>query len=341
MSLSTSQAFRRSSSPGLLLLALVAGMGCGAGSDAGGGAVPGTVAAAAITDVTWSVLPVGGSSISSSGLFLASAPGTYIVTATSTVDPSKAATATVTVSGTASTDLAKLRILASKRIYFQHASVGGEICGSYDPTGGSFGTSYGLKKLIADNPGSGFTDSTGAITAATIPVGTMGEIQLSGFNGNPAGKLSNFQAAVRGGLGGAMDYCILKLGFPDFTGGQVAGTGQTPAQWFASTYKPTMDALAAAYPTTKILHVTAPLYQAASWWDNPTIEQFNALLRANYPKTTFDLADYESRSAAGVQQLSNGYPCQAADWANGDSHLNLAGANAMAERFLTFLAGLP
>jgi hypothetical protein len=311
------------------------------GSVAFHAAVTGTTAGQS-TDVTWAVPSGGGSSISAAGVFQAStALGTFTVSATSVADPTKVGTATVTVSPTATTDLARLRVLAGKRIFFQHASVGGEVCGSYDPTGGSFGTSYGLKKLITDNPGSGFTVASGATTAAAIPVGTMGEVQLSGVNGDPAGKLSRFQASVRGGLGGAMDYCILKLGYPDFTGGQVAGTGQTPAQWFAGTYKPAMDALAAAYPTTTFVHVTAPLYQAASWWDNPTIQQFNALLRASYPQTTFDLADLESRNAAGVQQLSNGYPCQAAVWANGDNHLNLAGANFMAGKFLTFLAGLP
>ncbi len=237
-------------------------------------------------------------------------------------------------------DLAKLRALASKRIYFQHASVGGELCGSYDPTGGSFGRSYGLQKLIADNPGSGFTVSPGGSAPGRIRAGTMVEVQLPGFNGNPAGKLAAFQATVRG-LGGAVDYCILKFGYPDFEGGKVARTGQTPAEWFESTYRPAMDALAAAYPGTRFLHVTVPLYQATSWWDNPTIEQFNALLRASYPQTTFDLADLESRNAAGVQQLSNGHPCQAAEWANGDNHLNLAGTNFLAGKLLTFLAAQP
>jgi hypothetical protein len=239
------------------------------------------------------------------------------------------------------TDLDRLRVLARKRIFFQHASVGGEICGTYDPTGGSFGSSYGLKKIIADSSRSGFRVATGAVTAAAIPVGTLGEVQIPGLNGNPAGKLSRFDAAVRGGLGKSMDYCILKLGYPDFSGGHVTGTQQTPAQWFAGTYKPTMDALAALFPGTVIVHVTAPLYQAASWWDNPTIEQFNALLRLHYPQTTFDLAFHESRDAAGEQQLSNGHPCQHSDWANGDSHLNLAGTNFMAGKFLAFLAGLP
>jgi trimeric autotransporter adhesin len=296
------------------------------------------------TAVSWSVSTGGGSIDFTTGVYRAPATaGTYTVTASSVADPAKTGSASVVVGGssTGGTDLDRLRVLATKRIYFQHASVGAEICGAYDPTGGSFGSSYGLKKIITDNPGSGFRDVTGAVTAATIPVGTLGEVQISGLNGNPAGKLARFDAAVRGGLGGAMDYVILKLGYPDFSGGYVTGTQQTPAQWFAGTYKPTMDALAALYPGTVIIHFTAPLYQAASWWDNPTIEKFNALLRVNYPRTTFDLANFESRNAAGVQQLSNGYPCQNADWANGDNHLNLAGTNYMAGKFLAFLASLP
>jgi len=293
------------------------------------------------TAVSWSV-PAGGGSIGqASGIYLAPmALGTYVVTAASIADPSKSGSATAVVSATPESNLDRLQVLASKRGAFQHASVGAELCGSYDPTGGSFGASYGLRKLVADNPGSGFRIATGAVTAGAIPVGTLGEVQLSGMNGDPGAKLAAFAAAVRGGLGGAMDYAILKLGYPDFAGGDALGTGQSVAAWFAGTYKPTMDSLIAAYPTTTIVHVTAPLYQAASWWDNPTIEQFNALLRATYPLTTFDLAWYESRSAAGVQQLAHGSPCQHADWANGDNHLNLAGTNDLAGKFLAFLAGL-
>ncbi|HEY6910389.1 MAG TPA: hypothetical protein VI356_13515 [Myxococcales bacterium] len=235
--------------------------------------------------------------------------------------------------------LDQLRALSSKRIYFQHASVGGESVGVYDP--GGFSGSWGLARIIADNPGSGTKLARDANTAAAIPVGTVGEWNQGPANGDPAAKLSLFDRTLRGGLGGAIDVALFKLGYPDFdqAGNVNTAAGPVPVRtWFSSAYQPAMSALQAAFPGTLIVHVTSPLHSTCC---NKAVEAWNDLLRASYPGKTFDLAFWESvDSAAGARTAcSDGTPCIHPRWLRaGDDHVNQAGADWLGARLLEFLA---
>jgi hypothetical protein len=293
------------------------------------------------TAVTWSVSSAGGT-IAASGLYVASSnPGTYSVVATSVSDTTKSGTAAVTVLSVPASSLDQLRALSSKRIYFQHASVGGESVGVYDP--GGFTGNWGLLRILADNPGSGTKLARDANTAAAIPAGTIGEWTHGASNGDPDAKLSLFDSRIRGGLGGAMSFALFKLGYPDFdqTGNVNTAAGLVPVgTWFTNTYQPKMDALQAAYPATAIIHVTAPLHSTCC---NRAIQAWNDLLRASYPGKTFDLAVWQTVDAGSTQGAvcQDGTPCVNPRWVRpGDDHVNQAGADWLGNRLLEFLANL-
>ena len=301
--------------------------------------------AARSADVTWSVSPGGGTIGADTGVYVAPhTPGTYTVTAVSVADPGKRATSKITVPATSATDLDRLRALSSKRIYFQHASVGGEVCGVYDP--GGFTAPWGLLKIIADNPGSGTSVGRSCTTAEAIPAGTIGELGAGQYNGQPAAKLTFFDTTVRAGLGGVLDMVLLKLGYADFDqNGNLTGAGGGHYDaWFAGTYKPAMDALQARYPSTAVVHVTVPLNPCSAYWGNAGMHAFNELLRKNYPPNrVFDLAYWQSVSPSNStpQIGEDGAPCMNDAWKiPGDAHVNQAGANWLAKKLLAFLAGI-
>jgi hypothetical protein len=293
------------------------------------------------TAVTWSVAPVGGT-IGATGIYVASSnPGTYAVVATSVSDTTRSGSATVTVVAAPQSSLDRLRALSSKRIYFQHASVGGQSVGVYDP--GGFIGNWGLLKIIADNPGSGTTVARDANTAAAIPTGAIGEWSHGASNGDPDAKLSLFDARIRGGLGGTVNFALFKLGYPDFdqTGNVNTAAGLVPvATWFANTYRPKMSSLQAAYPATAIVHVTAPLHSTCC---NRAIQAWNDELRAAYPGRILDLAYWQTVDSPSGQGTVCGdrTPCIHPRWVRaGDDHVNQAGADWLGNRLLELLAGL-
>ncbi len=244
------------------------------------------------------------------------------------------------------TDFDRLRALSGKRVYFQHASVGGEAMGVYQGISAWPDPTWGIVKIVADNPGSGTSVATDAYTAAAIPAGSIGEWSHGADNGQPATKLSLFDQHVRGGLGGAMDIAMLKLGTPDIDQGTgtMAGTnGLSQATWFATVYQPTMAALEAAYPKTTFIHATIPIHNCVAYWGNAYYEQWNERIRSSYPGRVFDLAYWESVNVAAARAYGpDGAPCIHADWAiPGDAHVNEAGANWLGEHLLAFLASLP
>ena len=242
------------------------------------------------------------------------------------------------------TDRARLEVLATMRVYFQHASVGGQACGVYDP--GGFRAPWGLERILAENPGAGASLARNATTAAAIPLGTIGEWSHGAHNGQPLEKLAAFERALRGGLGGAVDYALFKIGYADFDqAGNLTGKGGAPAAtWFATRYRPAMEALQAAYPATRIIHVTVPVQKARAHYGNAGIQRFNELLRSAYPGRVFDLARWQGVGpAGGAPQIGpDGAPCMNDAWANPpDNHVNQAGADWLAARLLEFLAGRP
>jgi hypothetical protein len=298
--------------------------------------------------VTWSVTAGGGSIGATTGAYVApAAAGTFTVTATSVADTSRSGTAVVTVT-VAGTILDQLRAIATKRVYFQHASVGGESVGVYQPPGSWPNPTWGLDKICKDNPSAGVSvlrsPSAPSVPPATPAAGQVCEWTHGSMNGNPTAKVAAFNTNVRQ-FTRAPDVAILKLGYPDVVTGGMAGTSPVMSQqvWFDTVYKPTLDALEASFPTTRFVHATMPLSPCQAYWGNDLREQWNARLRASYPGRVFDLGYWESVNRAGLRFFGADLAsCLADDWnIPGDGHANQPGADWLGEKLLEFLAGLP
>jgi hypothetical protein len=170
-----------------------------------------------------------------------------------------------------------------------------------------------------------------AIPAGSWAEGYTDQFQASASNYEPLNKVAAFDGAVRTRFS-ACDYVGLKFCFVDISG------GYTPAQIF-STYQTTMDALEALYPG-KLIYWTMPLAPSSDAANNTLREQLNASIRTRYASTgrLFDIADWESRNASGALVLANGVRALNAAWnGDGQGHVNAAGANMLAQKYLDFM----
>ncbi|WP_245530044.1 chitobiase/beta-hexosaminidase C-terminal domain-containing protein [Anaeromyxobacter dehalogenans] len=243
--------------------------------------------------------------------------------------PSAVRAATYTIQAPPPTDptlAQKLQALASKRQLLAHQSVGNNIL--YGNGAG------GLDGLLDANPGSGVTIAYHPASAAAVPVGAVADTAI-GVNGQPVGKVLDFDAQVRTRFGGALDYFGFKFCFTDIW------TAQDVSDTWAQ-YQATMDALEAAYPG-KIIYWTVPLMPDVTDVDgNTQREALSNLIREKYRGTgrVFDLAYHESHDAQGNPFTLGGVPALAHDWsADGghDAHLNAVGATMVATRWVEFM----
>jgi hypothetical protein len=126
-----------------------------------------------------------------------------------------------------------------------------------------------------------------------------------GRNGEPQTKLADFKATMSGKMAGTADIALMKLCFIDF------GPGMNPQQ-LAQDYIAEVDQLAASFPQTTFVPVTAPLttvqtgpkalikkllgQEPAGYEPNAQREVFNETLRKHYAnrKVLFDIASIES-----------------------------------------------
>lgn len=126
-----------------------------------------------------------------------------------------------------------------------------------------------------------------------------------GRNGEPQTKLADFDATISGDIAGTADVALMKLCFIDF------GPGTNPQQ-VAQDYIAEVDKLAARFPQTTFVPVTAPLTtvqtgpkalikkllgkEPAGYEDNAERNVFNETLRKHYANrdVLFDIASIES-----------------------------------------------
>jgi hypothetical protein len=129
---------------------------------------------------------------------------------------------------------ADLALLATKRIYFAHQSVGANIL-------------QGVAELArgADVP----LRIVQAPRAAALPPASFGHF-LVPENGAPLEKLANFKAAL--GAGSAIDIALIKFCYVDIDAG-------TDAAALFARYQATIAELRAENPHTLFVHVTLPL----------------------------------------------------------------------------------
>lgn len=215
---------------------------------------------------------------------------------------------------------------ARQRVFFGHMSVGDNIVSGLQALAEAKGADLPRTELFT------LGDPPQAVEAGTVVHTAIGE------NGDPLGKLRNFDQAVRSGLGGAVDVAVLKFCYIDF--GQ-----STDVDALFEQYRTTLDALERDYPGVTFLHSTAPLTAGPSGVkqrllalvgrdDNRVRERYNALLRETYgADRVFDIALLESTTPEGARSdaLHRGYSSDGA-------HLNETGSALVAAGLVRLLA---
>ena len=230
---------------------------------------------------------------------------------------------------------ADLELLAAKRIYFAHQSVGANIL-------------EGLAELSREARVPVRIVQTGR--TAELAAGTFGHFFVP-ENGDPLKKLANFEAAL--GSGSKADIALIKFCYVDFD------ASTDPAALFAR-YKATLAELRARNPHTVFVHVTAPLTTAQTGFkalakrllgrapygtiENVRRAQYNELLRRAYAgrEPLFDLARLESTtpdgSAATVEWQGRIVPAMAGAYTDDGGHLNRTGEALAARELIRVLA---
>ncbi len=229
--------------------------------------------------------------------------------------------------------------LASRRIFFGHQSVGGNVID-------------GVQELLRANP---------QIPLRIVQTADPAQMRepaiyhaLIGKNEEPATKLSEFKRIVSAGVVDS-GIAMLKFCYIDVS------AETDPLALFAE-YRRTVDSLRAAHPGLTIVHITLPLqidpgtlfhWRTVMWGKvtpyrtlNGIRARYNSQLRATYGghEPMFDLARLESTLSDGRIRSASYHgapvPSLAAEWTTDGGHLNEAGRRRIAEAFLVMLAQL-
>lgn len=171
-----------------------------------------------------------------------------------------------------------------------------------------------------------------------------------GENGDPIGKLEEFDAWMRAGMADRVDVAFIKLCYVDLT-------GDTDADAVFKRYNQTLTSLERDYPDVTFVVVTTPLstepdlkarIKGLLGRDHPdpksnaVRERFNELLREQYGTRVFDVAAFQStapdgsriRGTVAGQEYFALYEGHARD----RGHLNDTASAVAAARLMTFLA---
>lgn len=221
----------------------------------------------------------------------------------------------------------QLRKSAGARLYFGHMSVGYNIL---DGVAGLYsGKGVAAPELRSITPGDSVQAPNGGVVLHS-------EI---GVNGEPLGKLANFDEALRSGLAQQVDTAVLKFCYVDIR-------ANTDVEALFGAYSSTMEALERDYPEVTFLYTTVPLTvpepglkgalkAVLGRTDNPARERYNALVRERYSATgrLFDIAAVEATAPDGKRSAAL-YPGYASDGA----HLNASGSGLVAAELLRLVA---
>lgn len=231
---------------------------------------------------------------------------------------------------------------ASLRVFFAHQSVGGNLVEGLPAAYRAF-----------DVPAPPVVELSGAAMVPPQLEEARGGVfthLFIGENGDPLGKIRDFDARIRAGLGEHVDVAMLKLCYIDLT-------ASTDVDEVFGAYRTTFDALARDFPEVRFIPVTSPLTTEPALRtrvkgmlggnnpapaDNVARQRFNDLLRSAFGDRVFDLATYESTAPDGsrVTGTAQGqeyfalYDAYAVD----EGHLDHLTSDVMAARLLRFLA---
>lgn len=242
----------------------------------------------------------------------------------------------------ASAPSAPLEKLSSRRIFFGHQSVGGNILD-------------GVKAL--PHSAQGVVPRVVEVQTPTesLAPGTLAHAMV-GQNEKPESKIADFERLMDAGLARSTDVAFFKFCYIDIN-------GATDTRALFEKYRVAMEGLKARHPGTTFVHVTAPLTTvqrgAKAWlkellgrpvWgvaENVQRETFNELMRKTYAgkEPLFDLARLESTAPDGSRETYelNGqtWPAMVPGYSDDGGHLNAAAQTRLATELLNFLASLP
>lgn len=230
----------------------------------------------------------------------------------------------------------QIRTLASKKIFFGHKSVGGNIL-------------EGIRTLMAADSRLQLNLVRSA-DPASVPGPAFIEAEV-GENGNPLSKTAAFAAALSKGMGTQGGIAMYKYCYVDVT-------DATDVPHLFEQYQQGIVSLKTEHPNLKIIHITVPLTTvepAAKAWvkevlgrhtsrgANAKRNEFNRLLKQTYPADSiFDLAEVESTRSDGsrsyFQRGNERIYTLAEEYTTDGGHLNELGSEAAAQAMLTTLA---
>jgi len=235
---------------------------------------------------------------------------------------------------------ADLQKLLNARLFFGHQSVG-------------FNIIEGIGDVLSEKGGRRLVVKETREQAASAGPGFLHS--TIGQNGDPLGKIRDFDAIMRGGMAEGLDLAFMKLCYVDIQ-------ADTDVTAIFRGYRDTLAKLKADFPKTIFVHLTVPLVtqekgikpllkrllgrQVRGFGDNLARERLNNLLRNEYAgkEPLFDLARFESTRVDGSQTAMelNGERYYAMEEAYTDDggHLNQKGRRFIAEQLLVFLASL-
>jgi len=233
----------------------------------------------------------------------------------------------------------ELQRISTKRIYFAHQSVGGNLLDGIQQIAEAQNYPLQIREYSVANE---------------VPSQTLGHTRI-GENGNPLGKIKAFTQAL-GQPPSGLNIALLKFCYVDFT-------RDTDAKALFTKYKVDMDHVKSRHPKLTLVHVTVPLTTVQSglkgtvkqWLgiapygllENKRREEYNDLLRSSYlgREFVFDLAKVESTTRSGTRTLvkwkGDSVPMLNPSYTDDGQHLNAEGRIYAARHLISVLAQIP
>lgn len=233
---------------------------------------------------------------------------------------------------------ADLGAVTKARVFFAHQSVGGNIIEALPE----------VYRAMQSPPPAIITQGV-----KLPPLGSFIVHTEIGTNGDPLGKIAEFDRLLRDGLAEKVDVAILKLCFVDFN-------AETDANTIFASYRTAMTSLEHAYPDVAFVYTTVPLMADRDLYGrlkallgrgqeydpshNAARERYNSLVRAEYGATgrLLDVAAVESaghRDALSYKLSPSGeFLAMDPNLTSDGGHLNSDGADLVARYWLSLVA---
>lgn len=232
-----------------------------------------------------------------------------------------------------------LRTAARSRVFFGHQSVGGNMIEGISPAYEADGLAS--PKIVELSPGS----------SMRLPSGGFFAHSFIGVNGDPEGKVDEFDSMLRAGLGEEVSVAMMKFCYIDIT-------ASTDLAGLFRKYQATFAALEGDYPRISFLHITTPLTTSPGLKsrvksalgagnpnaaDNAARARLNTMIRETFPgDRLFDLAALESTAPDGGRvsgsHEGNKYDTLYSGYAVDEGHLTPTFSRFAASKMLAVVA---